>query len=126
LNIILVVKHKVHIAHISTSHAERQNLTMRMLSGVTRLTNAYSKKFKNHRHSLVLYFVFYNWMRKHKAHGETPAIAAGPTDKPMLMADLVQIFDRREREQVAICDRRQGPCLRQTETLSAAQNRIIT
>ena len=93
--------------HISTSHAERQNLTMRMsMRRFTRLTNAFSKKFENHCHSLALYFVFYNWIRKHKAHGETPAMAAGLTDKPMLMADLVQILDA--REQTTIFNRRAG------------------
>jgi hypothetical protein len=47
----------------------------------TRLTNAFSKKFENHCHSLALYFVFYNWMRKHKSlAGKTPAMAAGLTD----------------------------------------------
>jgi hypothetical protein len=71
------------VAHISTSHAERQNLTMRMsMRRFTRLTNAFSKKFKNHGHSLALYFVFYNWMRKHESlAGKTPAMAAGLTDK---------------------------------------------
>ena len=93
-------------AHISTSYAERQNLTMRMsMRRFTRLTNAFSKKFENHCHSLALYFVFYNWMRKHKTHGKTPAVAAGLTDKPLLMADLVAILD--QREQVAIFDKRQ-------------------
>ncbi len=83
--------------HISTSHAERQNLTMRMsMRRFTRLTNAFSKKFENHCHSLALYFVYYNWMRKHKAHGQTPAMAAGLTDKQMTMADLVEILDARE------------------------------
>lgn len=85
-------------AHISTSHAERQNLTMRMsMRRFTRLTNAFSKKFENHCHSLALYFVFYNWVRKHKAHGKTPAIAAGLTDKAMTMADVVQMIDVQER-----------------------------
>jgi IS1 family transposase len=92
--------------HISTSLAERQNLTMRMsMRRFTRLTNAFSKKFENHCHSLALYFVFYNWMRKHKAHGKTPAMAAGLTDKQMTMEHLVNILD--QREQVAIYDRRQ-------------------
>ena len=45
-------------------------------------------------------------MRKHKTHGQTPAMAAGLADKPMLMADLVQILDG--REQIALHDRRQG------------------
>lgn len=94
-------------AHISTSHAERQNLTMRMsMRRFTRLTNAFSKKFENHCHSLALYFVFYNWMRKHKTHGKTPAMAAGLTDKLMTMADLCEILDR--REQKVIFQRREG------------------
>jgi hypothetical protein len=68
------------------------------------LTNAFSKKFENHCHSLALYFVWYNWIRKHKAHGKTPAMAAGLTDKPMLMSELVAILD--QREQNANYDRR--------------------
>jgi IS1 family transposase len=95
-------------AHISTSHAERQNLTMRMsMRRFTRLTNAFSKKFENHCHSLALYFVWYNWMRKHKAHGKTPAIAAGLTDKAMTMADLVAILDKRDQNLIFERRRRQ-------------------
>jgi len=63
----------------------------------TRLTNAFSKKFKNHCHSLALYFVWYNWIRKHKAHGKTPAVAAGLTDKLMDWSDVVDLIDTRER-----------------------------
>jgi IS1 family transposase len=85
-------------AHISTSHAERQNLTMRMsMRRFTRLTNAFSKKFENHCHSLALYFVWYNWIRKHKAHGRTPAMAAGLTDKALTMGDVVQMLDVQEQ-----------------------------
>ena len=47
--------------HISTSYAERQNLTMRMqMRRFTRLTNAFSKKFENHMHMVALYTVWYN------------------------------------------------------------------
>jgi hypothetical protein len=41
------------------------------------LTNAFSKKFENRRHTLALYFVFYSFRRVHKALGVTPAMAAG-------------------------------------------------
>jgi hypothetical protein len=44
--------------HISTSFAERQNLSMRMgTRRFTRLTNAFSKKAENHAHSVAIYFM---------------------------------------------------------------------
>jgi hypothetical protein len=44
-------------AHISTSFVERQNLTMRMsMRRLTRLTNAFSKKFENLRAATALHF----------------------------------------------------------------------
>ncbi len=49
----------------------------------TRLTNAFSKKIENHAHALALYFFWYNWVRSHKAHKLTPAMAAGLTAPPM-------------------------------------------
>jgi IS1 family transposase len=86
---------------ISTSYVERQNLTMRMsMRRFTRLTNAFSKKFENHCHSLALYFCWYNWMRKHKTLGTTPAIAAGISDKMLTMADVATLVDARERSQI--------------------------
>ena len=81
-------------AHISTSFAERQNLTMRMaMRRFTRLTNAFSKKFENHCHALALYFFWYNWTRQHKAHRLSPAMAAGLTDKLLSMSDLAEMVD---------------------------------
>jgi hypothetical protein len=45
--------------HVSTSFAERQNLTMRMhMRRFTRLTNAFSKKLENHAHMVALYTAF--------------------------------------------------------------------
>ena len=46
------------MAHVSTSHAERANLTMRMHNRrFTRLTNAFSKKFENHAQMVAIYAV---------------------------------------------------------------------
>ncbi len=43
--------------HISTSFVERSNLSMRMgMRRFTRLTNAFSKKLKKHRHAVAMYF----------------------------------------------------------------------
>jgi hypothetical protein len=45
-------------AHISTSFAERSNLTMRMnMRRFTRLTNAFSKKIENHAHAVALHMI---------------------------------------------------------------------
>lgn len=80
--------------HVSTSFAERQNLTMRMqMRRFTRLTNAFSKKFENHCHALALYFFWYNWTRQHKAHRLSPAMAAGLTDRLYSMTDLAILVD---------------------------------
>jgi hypothetical protein len=46
---------------ISTSYAERANLTMRMrMRRFTRLTNAFSKKIENHAHAMALFTTCYN------------------------------------------------------------------
>lgn len=92
------VKHRVEgkpdPKHVSTSYAERQNLTMRMqMRRFTRLTNAFSKKIDNHCHALALYFVFYNFVRTHKAHKLSPAMAAGLSDHLWDVADIVRLID---------------------------------
>jgi IS1 family transposase len=70
-------------SHISTSFAERQNLTMRMhMRRFTRLTNAFSKKVENHVHSLALFTTYYNFVRTHKTLRMTPAMAAGVATRP--------------------------------------------
>lgn len=76
---------------ICTSHIERQNLTMRMqLRRLTRLTNAFSKKWENLRAALALYFAHYNFCRAHGSlSGCTPAMAAGVTDTRWSLADLL-------------------------------------
>jgi hypothetical protein len=81
--------------HISTSYAERQNLTMRMhMRRFTRLTNAFSKKFENHMHMVALYTVWYNFVKQHKSlKGISPAMAAGISETLWSTTDLAEIVD---------------------------------
>lgn len=81
--------------HISTSFAERQNLTMRMqMRRFTRLTNAFSKKFENHMHMVALYTVWYNFVKQHKSlKGLSPAMAAELTDTLWSMTNLAEMID---------------------------------
>ena len=44
---------------------------------VTRLTNAFSKKWENHELMFALFVCWYNFCRSHMTLGTTPAIAAG-------------------------------------------------
>lgn len=83
-------------AKISTSHVERANLTMRMgMRRFTRLTNAHSKKYANHLYALALFFMHYNFVRQHKAHKLSPAMAAGLTDRLWSMEDIAERIDVR-------------------------------
>ena len=82
--------------HISTSFVERQNLTMRMgMRRFTRLTNAFSKKLANHLHMLSLYFVHYNWCRRHMTLRKSPAMAAGLAQELHSMEWIVGLIDAR-------------------------------
>ena len=75
---------------ICTSHVERQNLTMRMqLRRLTRLTNAFSKKWANLKAALALYFAWYNFCRVHKTLRMTPAMAAGIADHIWTIPELL-------------------------------------
>lgn len=63
---------------ISTSHVERQNLTMRMqMRRFTRLTNGFSKSLKHLEAAIALHFFHYNFMRIHESLRATPAMQAG-------------------------------------------------
>jgi transposase-like protein/IS1 family transposase len=63
---------------ICTSHIERQNLSIRMgMRRMTRLTNAFSKKWKNLKAAFALWFAYYNFCRVHKTLRVTPAMEAG-------------------------------------------------
>ena len=75
----------------STSHIERQNLTIRMgMRRMTRLTNAFSKKWTNLKSAYALHFAYYNFCRIHKTLRVTPAMEAGITDHIWNIMELVQ------------------------------------
>lgn len=93
-------------AHVSTSYAERNNLTMRVsMRRFTRLTSAFSKKIENHAHSVALHFMHYNFCRQHKSlEGISPAMAAGVTDRLWDIEDIVRLID-----EAAPTPKRPGP-----------------
>jgi IS1 family transposase len=78
--------------HISTSHIERQNLTMRLcMRRLTRLTNGFSKKLENHKAATALHFAHYNLCRIHRTIKTTPAVAAGVMYEPWTVSDLLEV-----------------------------------
>lgn len=78
---------------VSTSHIERQNLSVRMGNRrFTRLTNAFSKKIENHQHMLAIYFMHYNFCRIHTTLRVTPAMEAGLTDHVWSLEEIVALI----------------------------------
>jgi IS1 family transposase len=82
---------------VSTSYAERQNLTMRMnMRRFTRLTNAFSKKVENLMHAVSLHFMYYNFVRPHQSlknpYPVTPAMAAGITDHVWTIEEIIGLL----------------------------------
>jgi IS1 family transposase len=75
---------------ICTSHIERQNLTMRMqIRRLTRLTNAFSKKWENLQAAVALHFAYYNFCRVHSSLRVTPAMEAGITEHVWSLSELL-------------------------------------
>jgi hypothetical protein len=80
--------------HVSTSYAERSNLTIRMHTRrFTRLTNAFSKKVENHAHAVALHMMYSNFVRIHSALRTTPAMAAGVTKRLWEISDIVDVLE---------------------------------
>lgn len=79
--------------HVSTSYAERQNLTMRMsMRRFTRLTNGFSKKVENHEHMLALHYMYYNFARIHQSLRVTPAMEAGISDHVWGLEEIIGLL----------------------------------
>jgi IS1 family transposase len=80
---------------ISTSYAERSNLTIRMsMRRFTRLTNGFSKKVENHEAAIALFLMYYNFGRIHQTLRVTPAMEAGITDHVWSLEEIVKLSDK--------------------------------
>ena len=98
----IVVQGAPDLDTANTSYVERHNLTMRMnMRRFTRLTNGFSKKLEKHAAMLAVYFYVYNHVRPHgsvrtkRNNRITPAMAAGLTDRPATLEQLVALIDER-------------------------------
>ena len=79
------------VHRITTSHVEKQNHTLRMYCRrLTRLTNAFSKKFENFEAAVALNFAYYNFVKTHGAIRMTPAQAAGVESSAWTVTELVE------------------------------------
>jgi len=79
------------VNRITTSHVDSQNLTLRMhCRRLTRLTNAYSKKFENFQAAVALNFAYYNFCKTHNSLRMTPAQAAGVENSAWTVAELIE------------------------------------
>ncbi len=66
------------LGSVTTSHIERAFLTVRQESKrYQRKGLGYSKDLETHKLAVALHFGVYNFCRKHKTLGTTPAVAAG-------------------------------------------------
>jgi hypothetical protein len=57
---------------------------------MTRLTNAFSKKWENLWAAHCVHFAWYNFVRRHQTLRMAPAVAAGITDHMWAMRELLE------------------------------------
>jgi transposase-like protein/IS1 family transposase len=77
---------------ICTSIVERSNLSIRTsVRRLTRLTNAFSKKWDNLHAALSLYFAYYNFCRIHSSIRCTPAMESGITGHVWTLWELLAV-----------------------------------
>ena len=90
------------MAHVSTSYAERLNLTLRMhCRRFTRLTNAHSKKLENHKHGLAIFYMVYNFCKIHQTLRCTPAMAAGVSNHVWELDEIIALLDAKSEDKAA-------------------------
>jgi len=96
--------------HVSTSHVERSNLTLRMTQRRwTRLTNAHSKSFRNMEAAFAIHAFHYNWCRTHMTLGTTPAVAAGVADHVWTLEEMVGLLEAQEQAAIDAGALKRGP-----------------
>jgi IS1 family transposase/transposase-like protein len=85
------------MTRVCTSHVERSNLSIRMtVRRLTRLTNAFSKKWENHQAAMALFFAYYNYCRPHITLSadagckQTLAMASGLAEDVWGVAELLR------------------------------------
>ena len=82
--------HPRPLRSLSTSIVERRNLTIGMqMPRLTRLTNAFSKKWDNLWAAYSLHFACCNFCRIHRTIRVTPAMEAGIADHVWELAELL-------------------------------------
>jgi len=103
-----------NLGTVTTSHIERVFLSVRQeCTRFTRLTLGYSKDLEMHKAAMALYFGVYNFCRKHKSLGTTPAVAAGLEEDRWTLEQVVEMTEaywqpRYEAQKaVAAADRRE-------------------
>ncbi len=75
---------------ITTNHAERTNLSVRLFNRrFTRKTLGYSKTLQNHKHSIARQIAHFNFCRVHSSIKATPAQATGLADHAWTVEELL-------------------------------------
>jgi len=67
-------------------------------SGLTRLSNGFSRKIENHMAAVALNYFAYNFIKIHTTLRTSPAMAAGVTDRLFDVSDLVALRVESESE----------------------------
>jgi IS1 family transposase len=79
---------------LTTSHIERAFLSVRQeLKRFQRRGLGYSKDLETHKLAVALHFGVYNFVRKHKTLGTTPAVAAGVELEPWSLERVVEMTE---------------------------------
>jgi IS1 family transposase len=79
---------------LTTSHIERAFLTVRQeLKRFQRKGLGYSKTLEMHTAAVRLHFGVYNFVRKHRTLGTTPAVAAGVELEAWSLEDVVRLTE---------------------------------